>query len=107
MAITVYDKLVRNKIPDIIRLNQAVPTVRIVTDDEYIDYLNLKLSEEVGEFLEDKNLHELADILEVIMAICNAYGVPFEKVEEWRLKKAEQRGGFSDGVILLSTEELE
>ncbi len=107
MSITVFDKLVRDKIPEIIRRNNAIPTTRFVADDEYREYLGLKLTEEVNEFLEENDTKELADVLEVVRAICDAYGVPFETVEQWRAEKYERRGGFSDGVILLTTEDTE
>ncbi len=107
MSVTVFDKLVRDKIPEIIRRNNAIPTTRFVSDDEYREYLGQKLVEEVNEFLEDNDTNELADILEVIRSICDAYGVPYDTVEQWRAEKSAQRGGFSDGVILLTTEEIE
>ena len=65
----VYNKLVRDKIPDIILKDNELPVTRILDDEEFIKELNKKLQEEVNEYLEGENVEEMVDILEVIRAI--------------------------------------
>ena len=98
-----YNKLVRDKIPEIIKKKNAVPITHIADDKEYWQKLKEKLKEEVDEFLEDGNEEELADILEVIYAICDFKKIDKNKLELLRKKKAEQRGGFKDKIILDET----
>jgi len=93
-------KLVRNKIPDIIKQHDQTPIVHVADEDEYWQMLKEKLKEEVNEFLEDNNEEELADILEVIYTICNFKKIDREELEIKRAKKARERGGFEDRKIL-------
>ena len=62
----VYNKLVRDKIPELIEKQGEVPHVRILEEEEYLRHLEAKLDEEAGEYHRDKNAEELADILEVV-----------------------------------------
>jgi len=100
-----YDKLVRDKIPEIIKSKGVVPITHIASDEEYQQKLKAKLQEEVNEFLEDLNQEELADILEVIYALCDLYKFDKEKLEQLRKDKAKKRGGFKDKIILDETRE--
>jgi len=93
-------KLVRDKIPEIIRKDGGNPLVYIADDKEYLRRLRNKLKEEVGEFLEEDNMEELADILEVIDAICACKDWKKEYVNKLKLKKRVERGGFRDKLIL-------
>lgn len=70
-----YDKLVRDKIPDIIRSRGETAITHIASDEEYKKRLIEKLQEEVDEFKKDNNEEELADIMEVIYAICDDLGI--------------------------------
>ncbi|WP_425445865.1 nucleoside triphosphate pyrophosphohydrolase [Dethiothermospora halolimnae] len=101
MAEKIYNKLVRDKIPEIIRNDNKKCEVEIVNSDELKDSLNKKLVEEVEEYLESHDIEELADILEVIYGILESKGVSREELEEIRKKKRDERGGFSDGVRLV------
>ncbi len=98
-----YNKLVRDKIPEIIKKKGAVPITHIASDDEYWQKLKEKLHEEVDEFMKDNNDEEIADILEVIYAICDYKKIDKNKLELLRKKKAEERGGFKDKIILDET----
>lgn len=100
-----YNKLVRDKIPEIIKNKGAVPIMHIASDDEYQQKLKAKLQEEVNEFLEDSNKEELADILEVIYALCDLYKIDKDELEQVRKEKLEKRGGFKDKIILDETKE--
>lgn len=93
-----YTKLVRDKIPEILDEKGIPYEKKIATNEELKDWLVLKLEEEINEFKEAKNIEELADILEVIKALQNL--PEFSDVESVRQKKAEERGGFEQGIIL-------
>jgi len=99
-----YDKLVRDKIPQIIKDKGVIPVIHIADDFEYWERLKAKLQEEVDEVLEDANVdEELADVLEVIHAILDFKGIKFEELEQIRLKKKDERGGFKNKIILEET----
>lgn len=91
-------KLVRDKIPQIIIEDGRTPVVRTLSDEEYLSELDRKLNEEVAEYQADKSLEEMADILEVLLAICEARGHSVDELIEVRDKKREKRGGFRDKV---------
>ena len=99
-----YHKLVRDKIPAIIERNGQVPVVRILGDAEYAHYLEQKLDEEVAEFHKDKNVEELADILEVVYALAENMGHTKEELLEVCQKKHDERGGFRDRIFLISND---
>lgn len=88
----IYNKLVRDKIPEIMISNGAKPVVRELSDEEYSVELNKKLQEEVTEYLESENIEELADIQEVILAILKLKGVSEEDLEKTRIDKVLKRG---------------
>ena len=96
----VYNKLVRDKIPEIIEADGKECKTRILSNDDYIAALEVKLNEEVAEYQADKNLEEMADVLEVLQAICIARGYSLEKLEALRAKKADERGGFAAKIFL-------
>lgn len=98
---TKYDKLVRDRIPEIIAERGGEARVRVCADDEeYLARLVAKLREEVDEFDRDRNAEELADILEVIKALCLRLGFDLREVEALRAKKAAERGAFEKRLIL-------
>jgi predicted house-cleaning noncanonical NTP pyrophosphatase (MazG superfamily) len=93
-------KLVRDRIPDIIRASGETPQTRVAADDaEYQTYLDRKLVEEVGEWLRDKDLGELADISETLRAIASARGSTPAEVERLRVEKKRDRGGFDARIV--------
>lgn len=98
-----HNKLIRDKIPEIIKQLGDVPITHIADDEEYLEKLKKKLEEEVNEFLEENSKEELADILEIIYAIRDFMKVGKEELESLRKKKAEERGGFRDRIILDET----
>lgn len=95
-----YNKLVRDRIPEIIQSKGGTSKTHIATSDEYDKKIREKLVEEVKEFIESNNPEELADILEVIYAIGGRMGVSKAALEDLRKRKAEERGGFEEGIIL-------
>lgn len=96
----VYNKLVRDKIPEIINADNRKAITRILNEDEYIKELNIKLQEEVKEYLEDNNVEELADIVEVIYAILDSKNISIEEFEKVRKSKVEKKGAFKERVFL-------
>jgi len=101
----VYNKLVRDLIPQIIEKSGKKFDIHIADDKEYGKLLEEKLQEEVSEYLEDKNLEELADILEVLVGLANQLGYTEEELFEKRKQKKFERGGFNDKVVLESVRE--
>lgn len=95
-----YDKLVRDRIPDIIREKGGSSVTHIADEAEYRAKLKEKLREEVEEYLKDEAIGEIADILEVIEAICINKGFSREAVREAKERKAEERGRFERRIIL-------
>lgn len=95
-----YHKLVRDKIPEIIKKHGGDPVTRIADDREYGRKLKEKLREEVKEFMRKESVEELADILEVIYALGAFKKVGRGKLEQLRIKKARGRGRFGKRIIL-------
>lgn len=93
-----YNKLVRDRIPEILDEKGVSYEKRIVEGGEYRQALIEKLHEEVSEFLESKSVEELADVMEVIRALRRL--PDFENAKEVQRAKREERGGFDDGIIL-------
>jgi len=99
----IYNKLVRDKIPEIIRQHGKTPVIRKVADqDELAQLLVAKLSEEVAEYRESGSQEELADILEVIRALSAVvHGMTMSEVERIRAQKEVDRGSFKEGLVLI------
>ena len=93
-------KLVRDKIPNIIKNAGKTPVTHIASKKEYWKELRLKLKEEVDEFLKDENEEEISDILEVIYAICDFKKISKTRLESLRKKKSLKRGKFKKKTIL-------
>lgn len=102
--IKVYNKLVRDKIPKIIEASGKKAEIRIAGDTEYKDLLGKKLLEEVNEFLESNDPEELADIIEVVMALGKTYGMSFEELIRLAEEKKAIRGGFDKKIVLLNVQ---
>ncbi len=100
----IYNKLVRDKIPQIIEANGQKPVIRILDDREYIACLERKLDEEVREFHDDRTVEELADILEVVYALTEASGYTREQLTQICEQKRDARGGFADKIFLISND---
>ncbi|MBQ4580635.1 MAG: nucleoside triphosphate pyrophosphohydrolase [Clostridia bacterium] len=98
----IHNKLVRDKIPQIIEASGKTCVTRILPDAEYIAALDMKLQEELDEYLADGSMEELADLLEVMMACAKARGHDFSEVEAIRREKAGKRGGFAQRIFLES-----
>ena len=95
-----YDKLVRDKIPSIIRAQGRIPVVRALAAEEYQTALVDKLREEVEEFAESRDLAELAGIWEVVVAVAGAMSVSEDALRDMRREKAERNGTFEKRIFL-------
>lgn len=105
MKLITYNKLVRDKIPEIIEASGKKCETQMLNDEAYLEMLNKKLDEELKEYQESHEAEELADILEVIYALAQARGVSKEQLEEIRNEKAEKRGSFEKKILLKSVTE--
>lgn len=94
-----HAKLVRDRIPQIIRNEGAEPVTRIADAQEYRGLLRAKLVEEVDEFLASEDPQELADVLEVLLAVASDLGIDRDQLEKLRAAKAAERGGFADRIV--------
>lgn len=95
-----YNKIVRDNIPTIIENNGSKCEIEIVSNEEALSYLYAKLTEEVNEFLESKDIHEMADIIEVLYAICDKMKITRAMLETIRQQKENENGGFKNNIIL-------
>ena len=102
MPVIRHDKLVRDRIPQIIADSGKTCVTRTLDDGEYIAALDAKLAEELAEYHADGSMEELADLLEVMMAVAAARGHDFAEVEAIRQRKAAKRGGFAERIWLES-----
>lgn len=101
----IYNKLVRDRIPEIIEGSGKECKIRILNEEEYMQMLDVKLDEELAEYHKDQNVEELADLLEVIYAAALARGYSIEQLEQIRAAKAEKRGAFQERIFLIEVKE--
>ena len=104
MASVHYNKLVRDRIPEIIESSGRKCVTSILSEDDYLVMLDEKLNEELAEYQESKSMEELADLLEVVRAVADARGSSIDEVEQIRKEKAAERGGFEKRVLLLEVQ---
>ena len=100
-----YCKLVRDKIPQIIEMNGKHALIDTLSDKDYEIFLERKLDEEVHEYHDSKDIEELADILEIIVALAKIKGCSFLDLIKLKSKKAHEKGGFSKKILLISVAE--
>ena len=100
-----YNKLVRDRIPDIIEASGKACVTEILSDEEYLRMIDAKLDEELAEYHKDQNIEELSDLMEVIYAAAIARGYTIEQLEETRAKKAEKCGAFQKKILLVEVQE--
>ena len=95
-----YNKLVRDRIPEIIEASGKICATEILSGEAYLHMVDAKLDEELAEYHSDQTIEELADLLEVIYAAAMARGYTLEQVESVRAAKAEKRGAFANKILL-------
>lgn len=105
----VYNKLVRDRIPEIIENDGKQCTTKILDNERYIVELKKKVHEELQEYeaasSDEEAVEELADILELMHALAKTHGSTIEEVENVRVEKAKKRGGFEEKVFLIEVED--
>ncbi len=103
-----YNKLVRDKIPEIIEATGEKACTKVLTDEEYFTVLFEKANEELYEVKTAENLNEtkaeLADLLEVVRAMAEHKGFSLDEIIEEADKKADKRGKFENKIFLISVE---
>ena len=97
---SVYNKLIRDRIPEIIESKGKICVCETLSEDEFIGFLNEKLLEETDEYQKSGATEELADILEVIYAILDYNKITMDELQLIRLDKLEKRGGFEKRLLL-------
>lgn len=100
MSIVTYNKLVRDRIPEIIEKSGKKAVIEILDDHRYKQLLDDKLGEELREYLANYSVEELADLIEVIYAILQYKGISLQEFETLRSKKAAERGAFQERILL-------
>ena len=95
-----YPKLVRDKVPELIEETGAKPITHIAKDEEYLQFLKIKLREEVEEFIAANNVEELSDVLEVVDAIIKAGKINREQLESYKKYKINVKGKFDKRIVL-------
>ena len=102
----VYNKLVRDKIPEEINnIEGRKASYKILDDEEYLQELDKKLFEEAHEFVEEYSVGELADLTEVIRAIMKLKNISEEDVEKARKIKNDKKGRFDNKIYLIDVEQ--
>ena len=104
MIRTEHNKIVRDRIPEIIEENGQRAICRTVKPAEAVRGLEEKLKEELNEYLADHSLAEMADLLEVMHGILHHRGIAWDELERIRLEKRAARGGFEQGIYLVAAE---
>ena len=99
-----FDRLVRDKVPEMIRTAGRECETRIASHEEFEAYAVKKLQEEVEEFAARGSIDDVVDILEMLHRIATFRSIPWEEVEKLRVKKAWERGGYDMGVVLLGSD---
>jgi predicted house-cleaning noncanonical NTP pyrophosphatase (MazG superfamily) len=104
-----YNKLVRDRIPEIIEKEGKTYNSVILNDSQFKSELQKKLKEEVEEFLnaqsDQEAVEELADVLEIIHALAEAHNLSTDELEQVRKYKAKERGGFQEKIFLIEVED--
>ncbi|WP_406944163.1 phosphoribosyl-ATP pyrophosphohydrolase [Halobacillus sp. SY10] len=109
ITMPIYNKLVRDKIPDIIAKSGKSYEIQHLSDKAYVKELERKLVEETEEYLEtgndEESVEELADFLELVRALAVRHGCSFDELEDVRRRKAEERGAFKERIYLVEVED--
>ena len=100
-----YNKLVRDRIPEIIEASGRICVTEILSDEDYLLMVDTKLDEELAEYHADQNIEELADLMVVIRACVVARGYTVEELDQVRAEKAAKRGGFEKKILLKEVRE--
>ena len=103
--IKIYNKAIRDKIPEIIEKSGKTGIYRQLTDEEFLSELEKKLNEEIQEYFSSRSMEELADMIEIIYRIIELRNIDKEELEKIRLEKMRKNGGFKKNLFLLEVKE--
>ncbi|TYQ12854.1 UNVERIFIED_CONTAM: putative house-cleaning noncanonical NTP pyrophosphatase (MazG superfamily) [Acetivibrio alkalicellulosi] len=95
-----YNKLIRDKMPQIIERSGNKVVIEKLRDTDFIFYLHSKLREEIIQYEDDNSVDKIADIIEVLYSILEYKGVSINQFEKIRLKKAQKIGSFKEKILL-------
>ena len=102
-----FNKLVRDKIPELLDKNGGETETEILSGEEYIKCLREKLGEECNEVVNadsrENLVEELADLKEVVLSLIKANNITDEEIENTRIQKRSKRGGFDSRIFLKSS----
>ncbi len=106
----IHNKLVRDKVPQIIKENEQIPTIRKLDEEDFVNELLRKLEEEIQEVIGARNdkeelMAEIGDVYEVVDAIIDLYKLDKNLILELQKKKKQERGRFEERIYLESVEE--
>lgn len=105
----VYNKLVRDRIPEIIEQAGVKCIVRVLDSAEYFAELKIKMHEELEEYekatTDEEAIEELADLLELVYAAARNHGASAEELQNVREDKAQKRGKFEKRLFLMEAED--
>ncbi|MGF3104544.1 nucleoside triphosphate pyrophosphohydrolase [Rossellomorea sp. DUT-2] len=104
-----YNKLVRDRIPEIIEATGKTFTTRILSDEEYLIEVKKKSFEELEEFHDSETredaIEELADLMEIVLEFAKLHNTSLDEIEAIRREKAEKRGSFDKKIFLKDVED--
>jgi predicted house-cleaning noncanonical NTP pyrophosphatase (MazG superfamily) len=96
-------KLVRDRIPELIVAEGRSPMVKALGGEALEKALYDKLAEEQAELLNatapEEKLEELADLLEVLIALAARYDCDEDRLLALAARKRAERGGFTKGCF--------
>ena len=102
--VEIYNKAIRDRIPEIIKESGRTCKISILSDEDFLIELEKKLSEELEEYSRSKLIEELADIIEVILRILELKGKSIDELNKIRLEKKERSGGFHKNLFLIQVD---
>ena len=101
----IYNQLVRDKVPAILKEKGSVPHTRKISDEEYISELEISLEEYAARYMETGGINELCDIVELVTAIAKFRGLTVAEFERKLKERRAKYGSFDKRVYLTSVEE--
>lgn len=99
--IRVYNKAIRDKIPEIIIESGSEPTIEKLSDEGFLKELEKKLEEEINEYNESRKVEELCDLIEIAYRIAELQGVSNDSLNQIREEKNLERGKFKENLFLI------
>lgn len=95
-----FGKLVRDNIPDMINDSKEKYAIDTISDDKYLEYLYIKLNEDIFNLIQNEDLEQLTDIMEVLFSICKEYGYSEESLLKKRIENKNKYGSFDKKILL-------